>query len=423
MFSGHDAQLLRGLARRVDEIARLPVMERRRADWFQHNELRLKRPLSVVFPEGSWRELLPEAAMKCEGERARQIERELRMRIIAHELIDDDSVVERTFKVHKIIDGLPGGTIDLNVDWGVPLDRKPSGIGEEGAFAFSAVLEAPEDLGRLRAPRLLYREEETIRELEAVRALLGDILDVKLVGVDFVSFHIMYFYTAFRGLETMLYDLYDEPELAHRIVGFFADGYRSIVDQCLEQNLFSLNHDGSYQGTGGFGYTGELPAPGYDGAHVRTRDLWASAEAQEMAPVSPAQTEEFAIRYERELLSRFGLNAYGCCEGLHDKLEYVKRIPNIRRISISPFADIVRCAEQLKGGFVYSWKPNPVFVSGPHFDEARIRDYLDGAMRAFRDHGCIPEMILADTHTIQHEPWRFTRWMCLCREATRKWYE
>lgn len=422
MFSMHDTELLRGLARRVDEIARLPIMEQRRSDWFEHNELRLKRPLSVVFPEGSWRELLPETEIQCEGARARRIERELRMRIIAHELIDDDSVVERTFKVHKIIGGLPGGTIDLDVDWGIPLNRKPSANGEEGAFAFDAMLEKPEDLDKLRVPRLKYREAETLRELDAVRALFGDILDVKLAGVDYVSFHIMYFYSGFRGLATMFYDLYDEPEFAHQIVRFFADGYRSIVDQCLEQNLFSLNNDGTYQGTGGFGNTHELPAPGFDGAFVRTMDLWASAEAQEMAPVSPAQTEEFAISYERELLSRFGLTAYGCCEGLHDKLVYVKQIPNIRRISISPFADIERCAEQLKGDYIYSWKPNPVFVSGPDFDEARIRGYLDGAMRAFREHGNVPEMILADTHTIQHQPERFTNWVRLCREATRKWY-
>jgi hypothetical protein len=423
MISPRDAGLLRELARRVDEIARLPVMQQRRLDWTLHNELKLKRPLTVVFPEGSWRELLPEAELKCEGMRARKIERELRMRIIAHALIDDDSVVERSFKVHKIIDGLPSGTIDLDVDWGLPLNRRPSDDGEEGAFAFSAVLNNPEDIKKLRVPRLKYRETETMRELDAVRSVLGDILDVKLVGVDYISFHIMYFYTGFRGLETMFYDLYDEPELAHRIVKFFADGYRSIVDQCLEQNLFSLNNDGTYQGTGGFGYTRELPADGFDGALVRTQDLWASAEAQEMAPVSPAQTEEFAISYERELLSRFGLNAYGCCEGLHDKLTYVKQIPNIRRISISPFADIERCAEQLKGDYIYSWKPNPVFVSGPHFDEDGIRSYLDGAMRAFREHGCVPEMILADTHTIQHEPERFTRWVQLCREATHKWYD
>ncbi len=46
-------------------------MQKRRADWVAHNDLALKRPLTVVFPEGSWRELLPEAEIRCEGEQAR----------------------------------------------------------------------------------------------------------------------------------------------------------------------------------------------------------------------------------------------------------------------------------------------------------------------------------------------------------------
>jgi hypothetical protein len=422
MFSRHDAERIRALARRVDEIARLPVMESRRAAWVAHNDLESRRPMTVVFPEGAWSELLPEAALMCEAEAARGIERDLRMRILAHELIDDDSVVERTFKVHKVIDGLPTGVIDLEVDWGVPLRRTASASGHGGAYAFKSVLGGPEDLEKLRVPRLVYREAETAQKYDAMQALLGDILDVRLTGVDFVSFHIMYFYTGFRGLETMFYDLYDEPEFAHRIVRFFADGYRSIVEQCLEQRLFTLNNDGTYQGTGGFGYTRALPAEGFDGEQVRARDLWANAEAQELAPVSPAQTEEFAIRYERELLAPFGLNAYGCCEGLHDKMADVKRIPNIRRISVSPFADIERCAEQLKGDYIYSWKPNPVHVSGLDFNEAEIRKYLNRAMRAFRAHDCVPEMILADTHTVKNEPWRFTRWVALCREAVGDWY-
>ncbi len=65
---------------------------------------------------------------------ARRLERELRMRLIAHELIDDDSVVERTFKVHKIIDGRPAAPLTWTWTGAFLLGRKPSGIGEEGAL-------------------------------------------------------------------------------------------------------------------------------------------------------------------------------------------------------------------------------------------------------------------------------------------------
>jgi len=36
---------------------------------------------------------------------------------------------------------------------------------------------------------------------------------------------------------------------------------------------------------------------------------------------------EFALKYEIPILSRFGLNSYGCCEPLHDKIKYLKQIP------------------------------------------------------------------------------------------------
>ena len=68
--------------------------------------------------------------------------------------------------------------------------------------------------------------------------------------------------------------------------------------------------------------------------------MWASAESQELAEVSPCMHAEFALRYEKELLAPFARNGYGCCEALHRKLEDVLAIPNIWRISMSPWADL-----------------------------------------------------------------------------------
>ena len=60
-----DAALLRGLARRVRDIAALPEMEERRRLWERHNALRGERPMVLAFPEGSWEELLPPDALAC----------------------------------------------------------------------------------------------------------------------------------------------------------------------------------------------------------------------------------------------------------------------------------------------------------------------------------------------------------------------
>ena len=103
------------------------------------------------------------------------------------------------------------------------------------------------------------------------------------------------------------------------------------MQQYIDHDLLRLNNDETYHSSGGLGYTDELPQADFDGT-VRPCDMWASAEAQEMAQVSPAMHAEFILPYERRLLAPFGLNGYGCCEDLADKMDDVLTIPNLRRV-------------------------------------------------------------------------------------------
>ena len=416
MINKKERLLLRELARQVDEIGRLRIMDERRELWRAHNDLEPTRPLIAVFPEGSWRELLPENSLQCENAEARSIERDLRSRIYYHTDIGDDAVVERTFKVRKQIDGLPGGTIDLSVDWGVPIQHRAP-MEDGGAYGFSPIIAEKADIKKLRVPRLVYRERETLEQLTRMEELFGDLLDVQLCGVDYVAFHIMYYYTQLRGLEQMMYDIYDEPELFHELVGTLEHGYQSIVDQCETLNLFQRNDNGTYQSTGGFGYSSTLLPPDFNPEHVRPCDMWACAEAQEMSCVSPEQTEEFCLSAERRLLARFGRNGYACCEPVQDKLPYIKQIHALRRVSVSPFADVEACARGLRDKYIFSWKCSPLLVSSLTFQEEEIRSYFRRYLPILKESGCHVEMILADTHTCHHDPSRFPRWVSLAREV------
>jgi hypothetical protein len=80
-----------------------------------HNALGSGRPLVLVFPEGAWRELMPESTLLCEDPVARSMESELRIRLYQHEHFLDDKTVERNWFVSKIING-------THADWGVQLD-------------------------------------------------------------------------------------------------------------------------------------------------------------------------------------------------------------------------------------------------------------------------------------------------------------
>jgi hypothetical protein len=404
MASTSDRKILRDLAKQVAEIAALPVMEKRRQMWMRHNQMQAERPLILVFPEGAWRELLPESECKCTNMSARAKEFDLRARIYAQDNLHDDSVTEALWNVPKVIH---------NTGWGLEPQHDASPLAT-GAWAFHPVINQLDDLNKLVFPKINVEEVQTARNLEEAKELFDDILDVRSVGVTHISFHLMSLYCQLRGLDQVMWDMYDRPEMLYRAMTFLEEGNRRLVQQYIDLDLLSLNNNNTYHSSGGVGFTSELPAPDYLG-RVRPCDMWASAEAQEMAQVSPAMHAEFILPYEKRLLEPFGLTGYGCCEDLSSKLPDVLTIPHIRRISISPFADVVRCAEQLQQRAIFSWKPHPAHLVG-EFDADFIRAYIKRTVDTARTNGCVLEMILKDTHTCESHPERFTLWSDIAQQ-------
>ena len=98
-----DRRILRDLAKRVAEIADAPVMALRRRRRIEPNSLRSTYPMMLVFPEGSWCELLPDTSLQCTDERTRAIEFELHRRIYGFEHFQDDTVLEKNWAVPKTI--------------------------------------------------------------------------------------------------------------------------------------------------------------------------------------------------------------------------------------------------------------------------------------------------------------------------------
>jgi len=150
-FSTKERGLLRDLARKVAEVAGLPIMAERRAMWKRHNALRRVRPMILVFPEGSWGELLAQSALKCSDEKARRVEWQLRSRLYYHERLRDDMVIEREWVVGKAI---------KHTGWGLEPKNIPS-TEARGAWKFDPVLNSPEDLKKLRFPEVSHDEKAT----------------------------------------------------------------------------------------------------------------------------------------------------------------------------------------------------------------------------------------------------------------------
>lgn len=401
-----DLEIIRNLAKRVAEIADLPIMKEKKEIWKRHHNLERVRPMLLIFPENSWHEMI--TSLECEDQLARGIEWGLRTKIYYYENIHDDTVIEKTFIVNKSV---------WNTGWGLQSNFVPSSK-SSGAGKYYPVIESADDLKKMKFPEVVYDEKSSIQRLEQTQELIGDILDVQLKGMRTISFHLMNLYTKLRGLDQVMIDMHEEPQMLHDAMSFIEEGHQRIIDQYVELNVLSLNDDDAWIYPGGNGYSYELPQKDYNPEHIQPQNMWASAEAQELTLVSPEMQWEFAIQYEKRLLERFGLTVYGCCEDLTRKLDYVFRINNLRQVNISPFADVDRSAENFPKKYIFSWKPHPSQLVGD-FNTEYIRENIKHALDVTKD--LVFEIVLKDTHTCENHPERFTIWSDIARELIEQY--
>ena len=403
-----DRAIVRELARKIAEIAARPEQDEKREIWYAQSSLKPVRPPVYCSPEGSWEELLPEEALECEERGAREIERGLRMRIYAAEHFHDDQVCEDVYHVPL--------AVHIS-DWGVHEEYRHSDT-PRGAYVWDPPIKTRADLEKLRKPTVRHDEEESKRWLESAQELLGDILEVRQRMHLWLSAGLVDEWARLRGINQMFLDMSDDPELMHAGMRFLMEGRLGTMEELEARGLLSLNNGNHYCGSGSFGWTRELPSAGYNGK-ARLIDLWGFADAQTLSEVSPAMHEEFVLRYQLPILERFGLNYYGCCEPLHLKMDMLRRrVPRLRRVSVSPWADKRTSAEKLGPDVIFGWKPNPAYVAAVTFDGGAVRRDIRETIEICKEHGCALEMAIKDTHTCNHEPRRFDEWTRIAMEES-----
>lgn len=408
--SPHDLHVLRELARRVAALAALPEQAAKADLWARHNDLERTRPLVLVFPEGSWSELAADWVDACEHPLARRYERDLRTRLYCWEHLRDDNVIEAVMNCPIVV---------RNTGYGLQSARTPSDI-DKGAYHIDPVLIDEADLDKIRIPEVTVDWEKTRQDEARLQEIFAGILDVRLTAGwgGSIGWAPMDQFALLRGIDQLYLDLIERPEWVHAVMARLLAGKIAEIEALEAQGALRLNNRNHYNGSGGVGYTHQLPAADYTGGPVRSRDLWAMATAQIFSEVSPAMHEEFALTYERQFLERFGLANYGCCEPLHRKLDAVCQIRNLRRISISPWANIEQSAAFLQDRYVFSWKPNPAIIATTTWQPDRVRAEL----RSFceRTRGCITDIIMKDTHTCNGEPHRLHEWVRIALETAQE---
>ena len=401
MPDNNDKQIVRKLAADVAQIASMPVQEEKRDLWRKLNALKPERPM-VMIDQVCWNEMNidNELTLCCKDEECRFYEQYLRRTLFQWKYFPVDMVVESFVRVPMAIRN-SGFGIDVQEDT-VVTDSSNDVV----SHLYENQFQTEEDLEKIKLPEIGHDVAESERRMAIAHELFDELLEVKLWGADpYLSLWDPI--ATWMGVENALYTLIDRPDYIHRLLERLTDGYLSMLDQLEEQGLLcgsqSLIHC-----TGA--YTDELPAPDYDPAKPRTKDLWMFGLAQMLGSVSPKMFKEFEVDYSGKICERFGLVYYGCCDPLHDRMDQVRMIPNVRKVSMSPWVDEERGAAEIGDDFVYSRKPNPVLVAMEHFSTDQIRDDLTKTLDICLGHSCPLEFILKDISTVRYEPNRLSDW-------------
>ena len=127
--------------------------------------------------------------------------------------------------------------------------------------------------------------------------------------------------------------------------------------------------------------------------------------------------QEFEVDYTSRICERFGLVYYGCCDPLDLKMKQVRMIPNVRKVSMSPWVDEHRGAAEIGRDFVYSRKPSPALLAGSSFNADRVRQDLLATRGVCRQNGCPLEYILKDISTVCYQPQRLFDWARIAMEV------
>ncbi len=409
-FEPREITILRELGKQVAELAARPEEKEKAEMWTKLNDLEPVRPLVFCDPENGWNEIITQEDLQCTDQLARVWEMNLRKEIFWGSKMKDDRVIEPYFNVVYSYD---------DSEWGVARNV----VGEEGqagggSVRWEAAIENyEEDFEKLSFPKITVDYEQTDRTLDLAHEIFDGILTVRLRGIWWWTLGMTMDYVYLRGLQNLMMDMYDNPDGVHKMMKFLSDGTLHKLDFLEKNGLLSLNTEGTYVGSGGFGWTKELPQPDFDGK-VRTMDMWGFTDSQETVGVSTEMFAEFIFPYQKPIQERFGLNCYGCCEPIDPRWEVVKKVPRLRRVSVSPWADRSKMAEYLGRNYVYSMKPSPTPLAAHTIEEGAVRTTLRDDLRKAKE--CQVEIMMKDNHTIGGNPENVINWTRIAKEEAMK---
>lgn len=407
-----DITVLRSLANELMEIVNKPIQDERRSLWRKQNSFHRGRPLIYVRAY-AFHEIFDQKDLKCEDPFFRHYEyylHEMKFR----DTIGDDYIIEPWLTVNPVFD--PPSTDR----WGVRV-----GLGEKtsthGAAGFKPEIIEEQDIERLVVPRHKINEQASKERVEKLQNAVGDIIEInfnrepmfKMWAGDISTDLAM-----MRGLEQIMWDAYDRPEWLHGLLTFMRDGILKVHEEAERAGDFSLSsHENQ-----AMPYAKELEDPKPNVHGIKRKDLWWYMAAQEFTTFGPDLFYEFMLKYQIPILEKFGIVAYGCCEDLTYKIDCLRKIPNLRRIAVSPFANAEKCSQQIGKDYILSWRPSPSLMVSTGLDVDFVRKFMRSHFEIFKANENFFDITLKDVETINHQPENITKWVKIVREEIENYF-
>jgi len=358
------------------------------------------------------KEILP--PLQCTSSVAREIETEFQIRIVNHELIDDDKVMPDDYTVPWQIDFR---MFDLEVK----LHRAEDSEGRNVGYQFEYdITDLRRDIEKLRPSVFSVDRDGTFAKKAFIESLIGDIMpvNIKNKSMEWV-FGITGRVIMLMGMENMFMSLMDSPEEMVRLLNMIHDSLLDFSRWMEREGLLTLNNGNNYAGAGSYGFTKELPADGFAGK-VRCKDLWGNMNSQESVGLSPEMFRDYIYPSYHDLAKEFGMVYYGCCEPVHEIWEScIRDMPNLRKVSVSAWCNQQFMGNALRGSkVIYSRKPSPNYIGVGDFVPEAYAAHIAETLEAAR--GCRLEIIHRDIYSLNGDRTRAGRAIKIAREQIEK---
>ncbi len=411
----NEIDVLRSLSEKYMGYANLPIHKEKIKLWRALNSGKMQRPMVCM-------DQLPTNEIMCKDLTAvisdpfwRSIEEGLRFNIYKWEHFPVDMVLEPYISV-PISTTCSGYGVTLDVDVRGEKDSTAKGM------YFNSVIESEEDVEKIKDMEIVYDKSLTKEHEDEAKIIFKDTAPILMR--NHIGSHLNYgFYlglwdvlSEYMGVENSYINVLTEPEFVHAAMKRMTESTISAIEKGNELKIHDIAT--TYCHCSHI-FTDEL-MPDFNPAHESvSQNTWAFGLAQIFTGISPEMFEEFEFPYVEKLSKYFGMLYYGCCDRLDDRLEIVKRLKNVKKISCSPWSDRKSFAEKIGTEIVMSNKPSPAFLATDSFDKEAVRKDLQLSYDLAKANNANLEYILKDISTVRKDPKRLTEWAEIAMEVAQ----